>query len=64
MKFTETPLAGAWVIELDEIGDDRGFFARSFCQHEFAEHGLTRFYFQAIFAPGDLDSLMRGLELT
>lgn len=31
---------------------------------EFASHGITRFYFQAIFAPGDLDALMKGLELT
>ncbi len=40
MKFHATPLAGAYVIELDLRGDDRGFFARLYCQKEFAEVGL------------------------
>jgi dTDP-4-dehydrorhamnose 3,5-epimerase len=39
--FTPTPLAGAYVLELDRREDERGFFARSFCQHEFTEHGLN-----------------------
>lgn len=41
MIFTETPLKGAYVIELKKIGDDRGFFARFFCKNEFANHGLN-----------------------
>jgi dTDP-4-dehydrorhamnose 3,5-epimerase len=40
MKFRETPLPGAYVIELEKRGDDRGFFARFFCQEEFQRHGL------------------------
>lgn len=40
MRFTETSLAGAFVIEPELIEDERGFFARSWCQGEFAEHGL------------------------
>jgi dTDP-4-dehydrorhamnose 3,5-epimerase len=40
MRFTETPLKGAFVIELEEKHDDRGFFARSFCTREMADHGL------------------------
>ena len=44
MIFTPTPLAGAYLIDLEKRGDDRGFFARVFCEREFAEHGLeTRF---------------------
>jgi dTDP-4-dehydrorhamnose 3,5-epimerase len=44
MRFTPTPLAGAYVIDLDTRGDARGFFARVFCEREFAEIGLeTRF---------------------
>jgi len=39
--FTPTPLPGIFVIELERREDDRGFFARSFCQHEFAERGLN-----------------------
>lgn len=44
MRFVETKLAGAFVVEPEPIRDNRGFFARSFCEREFAEHGLeTRF---------------------
>jgi len=41
MKFQETKLAGAFIIELDKIEDERGFFARSFCVEEFKRHGLN-----------------------
>jgi len=44
MKFTPLALAGAHLIDLEKRGDDRGFFARFFCEKEFAQHGLiTRF---------------------
>jgi dTDP-4-dehydrorhamnose 3,5-epimerase len=44
MRFSETKLAGAYVIDLETRVDERGFFARTFCEREFAEHGLpTRF---------------------
>lgn len=44
MKFTPTPVQGAFLIDLDRKGDDRGFFARFFCEREFANAGLkTRF---------------------
>jgi dTDP-4-dehydrorhamnose 3,5-epimerase len=39
--FTETPLDGVWVIELEKRGDERGFFARVFDDDEFGEHGLV-----------------------
>jgi dTDP-4-dehydrorhamnose 3,5-epimerase len=38
--FRETALAGSWVIDLEPIEDDRGFFARSFCRETFARYGL------------------------
>ncbi len=41
MIFTETSLKGAYIIELEQIEDERGFFARSWCAREFAEHGLN-----------------------
>ena len=41
MIFTETPLKGAFLIELERHEDDRGFFARTFCQKEFETHGLS-----------------------
>ncbi|MDH4098947.1 MAG: dTDP-4-dehydrorhamnose 3,5-epimerase [Nitrospirota bacterium] len=41
MKFMETMLKGVWVIDLEPIEDERGFFARSWCAKEFEEHGLN-----------------------
>jgi dTDP-4-dehydrorhamnose 3,5-epimerase len=40
MVFTETRLAGAFIIEINPWEDERGFFARTWCQREFAAHGL------------------------
>ena len=40
MKFTECPLAGAYIIELTCTGDERGFFARTYSSDEFAARGL------------------------
>ncbi len=41
MIFTETPLPGAFVIDLEPVADERGFFARSWCAREFEQHGLN-----------------------
>lgn len=41
MRFTETKLKGAYIIEAELIQDERGFFARSWCQKEFTERGLN-----------------------
>lgn len=41
MKLIETPLRGAFIIELEPQRDERGFFARTFCAGEFAQHGLN-----------------------
>ena len=41
MIFTETPLAGAYTIDLERIEDERGFFARAWAEEEFTEHGLN-----------------------
>jgi dTDP-4-dehydrorhamnose 3,5-epimerase len=44
VRFLKTPLEGAYLIELDKRGDERGFFARLFCENEFEAAGLeTRF---------------------
>jgi dTDP-4-dehydrorhamnose 3,5-epimerase len=42
MKFVEAPLAGAYVIELEPFLDERGLFARTFCQKEFARIGFHK----------------------
>jgi dTDP-4-dehydrorhamnose 3,5-epimerase len=41
MKFTETPLPGAYLIDLEKRGDDRGFFARAYCVNEFGAQKLS-----------------------
>ena len=41
MIFKETPLKGAFVLEVEERSDDRGLFARTFCKREFEAHGLN-----------------------
>lgn len=46
MRFEPTPLPGAFVIELEKREDERGFFARAFCEREFAEQGLESRFVQ------------------
>lgn len=41
MRFKETKLKGAFIIEPERLEDKRGFFARTFCQQEFEAHGLN-----------------------
>ncbi|MBE9546390.1 MAG: dTDP-4-dehydrorhamnose 3,5-epimerase [Proteobacteria bacterium] len=41
MIFRETKLSGAFIIEVQRLEDDRGFFGRSFCCNEFTEMGLN-----------------------
>jgi dTDP-4-dehydrorhamnose 3,5-epimerase len=41
MKFQRTRLDGVWLIELEPHRDERGFFARTFCEREFAAQGLN-----------------------
>lgn len=40
MRFVPTPIDGAFIVELEQHGDDRGFFARAYSVTEFAEHGI------------------------
>jgi len=41
LKFVATPLSGAYVVDLEPRNDNRGFFARTWCQEEFEAHGLN-----------------------
>lgn len=40
MKFTPGGLDGAYIIDIQPLVDERGFFARTFCREEFTAHGL------------------------
>lgn len=62
MIFLETKLKGAFVIELERREDSRGFFARAFCQHEFAEHGLKPVIAQANVAFNTRKGTVRGMH--
>ena len=44
MRFVETELSGAWLVESEPVADERGRFMRTFCEKEIADIGLpTRF---------------------
>ena len=62
MIFTETKLAGAFIIDLERREDSRGFFARAFCQNEFAEHGLKTTIAQANVASNSHRGTLRGMH--
>jgi dTDP-4-dehydrorhamnose 3,5-epimerase len=62
MIFTETPLAGAYLIDLEKHGDERGFFARAFCEREFADHGLVTHFAQANNSLSAHKATLRGMH--
>jgi dTDP-4-dehydrorhamnose 3,5-epimerase len=62
LKFLPTPLAGACVIELERLEDERGFFARSFCQEEFRAHGLDPVVAQCNVSFNSKRGTLRGLH--
>ena len=62
MIFTGTKLAGAFVIEIEPRTDERGFFARSFCEHEFAAHGLPVRFPQCNLSRNVRSGTLRGMH--
>jgi dTDP-4-dehydrorhamnose 3,5-epimerase len=62
MIFRPTRLGGAVVIELERQADERGFFARAFCEREFAEHGLPTRFPQCNLSCNVHASTLRGMH--
>ena len=62
MIFVETPLLGAYVIEVEKHEDERGFFARSWCAREFAAKGLDYQLVQCNVSFNKLKGTLRGLH--
>jgi dTDP-4-dehydrorhamnose 3,5-epimerase len=62
MHFKKTPLADAYVIDLDKKGDDRGFFARFFCTDEFKQHGLDANFVQVNNSLSANKGTLRGMH--
>ena len=62
MLFIETKLKGAFIIELDRRDDARGFFARAFCQEEFAAHGCNPVIVQSNIGYNRYKGTVRGMH--
>lgn len=62
MIFHPTPLQGAFVVELEPRLDERGFFARAWCQREFARHGLDDRLVQCNLSYNRLAGTLRGMH--
>ncbi|MBA2668340.1 MAG: dTDP-4-dehydrorhamnose 3,5-epimerase [Trueperaceae bacterium] len=62
MLFKETPLGGAFVIDLEEHRDDRGSFARTFCRREFEAHGLETAVVQTNLSVSQRAGTVRGMH--
>ncbi len=62
MIFTETKLQGAFIVDLERREDDRGYFARAFCQDEFREHGLEPVIAQGNVAFNRRRGTLRGMH--
>jgi dTDP-4-dehydrorhamnose 3,5-epimerase len=62
MIFEETKLPGAFVLDLERRDDDRGFFARTWCANELAEHGLNTRLVQANMSWNPRKGTVRGMH--
>jgi dTDP-4-dehydrorhamnose 3,5-epimerase len=62
VKLSETPLAGAFVIELETSRDERGFFARIFDAETFREHGLDPLVVQCNTSFNEKSGTLRGMH--
>ena len=62
MIFTETGLSGAFVVDIEKHADERGFFARSWCQHEFEARGLAPRLAQCNISFNAAKGTLRGMH--
>ena len=62
MKIRETELEAARLIEFEKRGDERGFFARTFCEAEFAAAGLVTRFVQANHSHNKARGTLRGMH--
>jgi len=60
--FFETPLKGAFLLEVEKREDDRGYFARTFCQREFEAHGLNPRVVQCSVSFNRRKGTLRGMH--
>jgi len=58
--FTETMLTGAFILDVEELRDDRGLFARTYCRDEFEAHGLDPELVQGNLSHNNRRGTLRG----
>jgi len=63
VRFEETSLPGAFVVELDLNRDFRGYFARTWCTREFADAGLPTAFVQASISHNERRGTLRGMHM-
>jgi dTDP-4-dehydrorhamnose 3,5-epimerase len=62
VKFIETTIPGAYLVEIEALADERGFFARSWCRNEFARHGLDAKLVQCDISYNIKRGTLRGMH--
>ncbi len=62
MKFTETPIGGVLLVDLEPVHDERGFFARMYCEEEFRSRGLEPRIAQSSMAHNARKGTLRGMH--
>lgn len=62
MLFTPTQLKGAFIVDLEQRQDHRGFFARTFCAKEFSAHGLKPTVAQCNLSFNHKKGTLRGMH--
>ncbi len=62
MKFIETPLKDSYIIEIEPIADERGFFARTWCENEFKKRGLNPKIVQCNISFNNKKGTLRGMH--
>jgi dTDP-4-dehydrorhamnose 3,5-epimerase len=62
VRFTPLSIPDAWLVELEPIVDERGFFARAWCAAEFEEHGLSTGFVQENTGVSSRRGTLRGMH--
>jgi dTDP-4-dehydrorhamnose 3,5-epimerase len=62
LRFIDVEVPGAFLVEIEPVLDERGFFARTFCCEEFARHGLEAKFSQISLSHNSRRCTLRGLH--
>lgn len=63
MQFTELDIPGVYLVDLERRSDDRGFFARTYCEDEFNAHGLVDRMVQTNMSWNHSAGTLRGMHM-